>query len=217
MTKNKTVRHTIKARNTSDTTEDNWLAKTQTAPPSFLSIYPDVISPEICKEIIARFNQDSRVKPSHTKGNDTPTNRTGTMLGIGILPEWEEITDTVRMAIEERVHHYAETYLSFKRALMTDKCLLTPLQLERIDPGEGFDWHSDGGTPETNNRVLATLLYLADIPSGGQTQFAFQMSEVQPQAGSLLLFPPYWTHLHRGATPEQGTKYNITNFVIQNP
>jgi hypothetical protein len=217
MTQRKLVRHRIQARNTSDTTEDNWLAKPQTAPPSFLNIYPDVISSEICKEIIARFNRDSRVKPSHTKTSDTPHDRTGTMLQIGILPEWEDITDTVRQAIEERIHHYAETYLSFKRVLMTDKCVLTPLQLERIDPGQKFDWHADGGSPETNNRALATLLYLADISIGGQTQFAFQMSEVQPQAGSLLLFPPYWTHLHRGATPEQETKYNITNFVIQTP
>jgi hypothetical protein len=216
MTTNNLSKYKITARNTSGTTKDNWLAKPQTAPPSFLNIYPDVISAEICKEIITRFNQDSRVKPSNTQGNDTPLDRTGTMLGIGILPEWEEIADTVQQAIEERIHHYAETYLSFKRVLMTDKCELTPLQLERIDPGQRFDWHSDAGTPETNDRVLATLLYLADIPIGGQTQFAFQMSEVQPQAGSLVLFPPYWTHLHRGVTPEQGTKYNITNFVILN-
>jgi len=169
MTTNNLSKYKITARNTSGTTKDNWLAKPQTAPPSFLNIYPDVISAEICKEIITRFNQDSRVKPSNTQGNDTPLDRTGTMLGIGILPEWEEIADTVQQAIEERIHHYAET-----------------------------------------------LLYLADIPIGGQTQFAFQMSEVQPQAGSLVLFPPYWTHLHRGVTPEQGTKYNITNFVILN-
>ncbi|MGB0575550.1 MAG: 2OG-Fe(II) oxygenase [Alphaproteobacteria bacterium] len=207
--------HRIKARNTSGTTEDNWLAKPQTVPPSFLNIYPDVISPEICKEVIARFNQDSRVTHSKTQGNDNPSDRKGQMLGIGILPEWQEISAMIQQAIEERIHHYAETYLSFKRVLMTDKCVLTPLQLERIDPGQGFDWHSDASTPETNNRVLATILYLADISSGGQTQFAFQMSGIQPQAGSLLLFPPFWTHLHRGETPAQGTKYNLTNFVIQ--
>ncbi len=137
------------------------------------------------------------------------------MLGIGVLPEWKDIVDQLEPAIAERIQHYSEMFLSFKRVLMTEKCVLTPLQLERIDPGQGFDWHADASLPQTNNRVLATLLYLADIPSGGQTQFAYQMSEVQPQAGALLLFPPYWTHLHRGVTPELGTKYNITNFVVQ--
>ena len=215
MMRSNIVEHRIRPRNTSGTTEDNWLAKQQTAPPSFLNIYPDVISPEMCKEIIDRFNQDSRVTPSNTQGNDTPSDRKGTMLGIGTLPEWQEISTIVSQGIEERIHHYAETYLSFKRVLMTDKCALTPLQLERIDPGQGFDWHSDASTPETNKRVLATILYLADIPSGGQTQFAFQMSGIQPQAGSLLLFPPFWTHLHRGETPQQGTKFNLTNFVVQ--
>jgi hypothetical protein len=40
---------------------------------------------------------------------------------------------------------------------------------------------------------------------------------VKPRAGLLLLFPPFWTHLHRGASPVSAVKYNITNFVVLRP
>ena len=40
---------------------------------------------------------------------------------------------------------------------------------------------------------------------------------VKPKAGLLLLFPPFWTHLHRGVSPVSAVKYNITNFVILRP
>jgi hypothetical protein len=36
---------------------------------------------------------------------------------------------------------------------------------------------------------------------------------VQPQCGKLVLFPPFWTHIHRGATLEQGVKYIATTWV----
>ncbi len=37
----------------------------------------------------------------------------------------------------------------------------------------------------------------------------------QPRAGSLLLFPPYWTHVHRGAPIRSGAKYIMTSFFLR--
>lgn len=56
--------------------------------------------------------------------------------------------------------------------------------------------------------------YLRDIAEGGETEFPFQLQHVKPKAGLLLLFPPFWTHLHRGVSPVSAVKYNITNFVV---
>jgi hypothetical protein len=206
--------HMLVARNTDSSTNENWLAQQDTqGPPSFIQIYPDVISRDICTEIITRFENDPRIRPSWGNKSDKPANRTGSMLDIGYLPDWADLTNYVTAQIEERIHHFSEVFLSFKSVLMTGECYLTPPLLERIVPDQGFDWHSDGSMPKVERRVLALILYLADVPEGGETQFAYQGAGVSPTAGSLVVFPPFWTHLHRGATPKSTTKYNITNFV----
>jgi hypothetical protein len=197
--------------------EENWLESGAKEPPNFLNIYPDVLTREQCREIIERFDSDSRVKPSWGKNTKNPVNRSGSMLSIGELEDWDDIVSLVNGEIEARIQHYARVFLSFQRVLMTDACVLTRPLLERIVPGQGFDWHSDSSQPGTEKRVLATILYLADINEGGETQFAYQMASVKPMAGGLVIFPPYWTHLHRGATPAEGQKYNLTNFVVLEP
>ncbi len=49
---------------------------------------------------------------------------------------------------------------------------------------------------------------------GGQTEFKYQDIQIQPEAGKLLLFPPFWTHLHRGKLLQSGQKYIATTWVV---
>ncbi len=206
--------HRLTARNPGTTTADNWLTRAGNhGPPSFIQVYPDVVSKDVCAEIIRRFEADPRVRASWGSDFDQPRNRSGSMLEIGRLPEWRDLTEIVMVAMEEPIHHYADVFMAFKNVLMTDKCYLSLPLMERIDPSQGFDWHFDGNTPGIERRVLANILYLADVADGGETQFAYQRAVIAPKAGSMAVFPPFWTHLHRGASPESTIKYNITNFV----
>jgi len=45
-------------------------------------------------------------------------------------------------------------------------------------------------------------------------EFLFQEVTVQPEQGKLVLFPPFWTHEHRGQVLEQGVKYIATTWVV---
>lgn len=192
---------------------ENWLQSGAQEPTNFLHVYPDVLNGQQCANIIERFETDSRVKPSGGSLSKNPANRTGSMLAIGQMDDWDDVVALVNGEVEKRVRHYARVFLSFHRVLMTNACVLSQPLIERIVPGQGFEWHSDGSGPGSEQRMLATLLYLADIDQGGETEFAYQMAAVKPTAGSLVIFPPFWTHLHRGATPKEGVKYNLTNFV----
>ncbi|MBM3486328.1 MAG: 2OG-Fe(II) oxygenase [Alphaproteobacteria bacterium] len=182
--------------------------------PSFIQVYLDVFTAAECRAIVTRFEDDPRVKPSWGKYSAQPKNRTGSMIALGAWPEWADVVEDFHARIRSRIDHYAETFLAFKRIWMTGDCELSAPLLERIGPGQGFDWHFDGNLPGTERRVLATIVYLADVDHGGQTQFAYQGIALAPKAGSLVLFPPFWTHLHRGDTPTAGYKYNLTNFVV---
>ena len=90
-------------------------------------------------------------------------------------------------------------------------------KLQRTKPSEGFhDWHSDqlGGQPY---RQIVSLLYLNDDFEGGETEFLHQSVRIKPQVGKYVLFPAFWTHLHRGNPPIGGDKYIITGWLEEYP
>ena len=53
-----------------------------------------------------------------------------------------------------------------------------------------------------------------NAPPRGETEFRHQAVKVTPEEGKLLLFPPFWTHEHRGVVLERGVKYIATTWVV---
>ena len=41
-----------------------------------------------------------------------------------------------------------------------------------------------------------------------------QEVKINPERGKLILFPPFWTHEHRGVTLKEGTKYIATTWIV---
>jgi hypothetical protein len=87
--------------------------------------------------------------------------------------------------------------------------------IQRTLPGEHYHWHIDGGSHEFSQRQLVAVWYLNDVAGpGGETEFLFQDVKIKPEQGKLILFPPFWTHEHRGVTLQQGVKYIATTWVV---
>jgi len=87
--------------------------------------------------------------------------------------------------------------------------------IQKTSPGEYFHWHVDSGSHSFSDRQLVAIWYLNDVPGpGGETEFRHQQIKVTPATGKLLLFPPFWTHEHRGVTLTAGVKYIATTWVL---
>lgn len=87
--------------------------------------------------------------------------------------------------------------------------------IQRTLPGEFYHWHIDGGSHSFSHRQLVAIWYLNDVRGpGGETEFRYQEVAIEPRAGKLILFPPFWTHEHRGVTLESGVKYLATTWVV---
>lgn len=87
--------------------------------------------------------------------------------------------------------------------------------IQKTEPGEYYHWHVDGGSHSFSDRMLVAIWYLNDVPGpGGETEFRHQNIKITPEAGKVLVFPPFWTHEHRGVTLEQGVKYIATTWVL---
>ena len=99
----------------------------------------------------------------------------------------------------------------------------TSILLKHYKKGvDGFHaWHEDQGNSGSTisavnkllSRVLVCMFYLNDVEEGGETAFYYQELKIKPTKGTLVIFPTYFTHLHKGHIPISNDKY-ICNLWI---
>jgi prolyl 4-hydroxylase len=63
-------------------------------------------------------------------------------------------------------------------------------------------------------RDISIVGYLNDDFEGGETYFDRQDLKVTPTAGSVLVFPAYFTHPHESLPVRQGQKYAFTSWLF---
>ena len=92
---------------------------------------------------------------------------------------------------------------------------MSDLILKRYRPGhsERFQLHFDA-VNHLAHRYFVLLWYLNDVGEGGETRFPQLDISIAPQAGRLLVFPPYWMFQHEGMPPVSGDKYILSTYLL---
>jgi predicted 2-oxoglutarate/Fe(II)-dependent dioxygenase YbiX len=85
----------------------------------------------------------------------------------------------------------------------------------KYDEGQYFKEHVDliPGHACFQHRQLSILVYLNDDYGGGETYFSKQELQLKPPAGSIALFPPFYTHPHTSKPITSGTKYVVVTWL----
>jgi Rps23 Pro-64 3,4-dihydroxylase Tpa1-like proline 4-hydroxylase len=123
---------------------------------------------------------------------------------------WKDLDGELFRSLSAAIREFRETFPFFKGPFKD-----MGYAIQRTHPGEYYHWHIDGGSHEFSMRQLVAVWYLNDVPGpGGETEFLYQDIKIKPEAGKLVLFPPFWTHEHRGAELKQGVKYIATTWVV---
>lgn len=182
----------------------------------FIEEFPRAVPADLCTKIIACFEKDPNRKASRVifEGEASAHEyRSGTQLAFSRKsPEWEALFMAVVPAMRETMERYMARHRGLRELVEAEGLDCTLPMIERVDPGQGFDWHYDA-TRSVTDRVAAGLLYLNDVTEAGETEFVDGL-KVKPEAGKIVLFPPYWTHYHRGVSPAAGAKYVWSYFWI---
>ena len=91
-------------------------------------------------------------------------------------------------------------------------------QIHRYEPPyQGYHaWHTDWSTINEpfSTRMLVAMTYLNDVENGGETEWWHQNLKVNPEQGKMVIWPVYFTHIHKGHKPISNTKYIINNWAI---
>jgi hypothetical protein len=180
---------------------------------TFIFEKPGALPIDVCNEMIRRFEELQEEQYQGRIGQTVATDcsiKKSTDLVVSGKEHWKDIDQALFRSLGMAIHEFRETYPFFKGPFKD-----SGYAIQRTNPGEYYHWHIDGGSHEFSLRQLVAVWYLNDVPGpGGTTDFSYQNVQIRPKAGKLLLFPPFWTHEHRGATLEQGVKYIATTWVV---
>ena len=182
-------------------------------PNSFIFEKQNALPLDICQEMIRRFEEDKNNQYQGRVGqlaNEEKSIKRSTDLVTSGKENWKDLDQELFRSLGTAIKEFREDYPFFKGPFKDNG-----YAIPRTDPGEFYHWHIDGGSHEFAMRQLVAVWYLNDVEGpGGETEFSYQNIKVKPEAGKLCLFPPFWTHEHRGVTLEKGVKYIATTWVV---
>jgi len=182
-------------------------------PNTFIFEKKNALPLDVCKEMIRRFEEcEDEQYEGHigqTVEKDRSIKRSTDLVTSG-KENWKDIDKELFRSLGTVIKELRETFPFFKGPFKD-----MGYAIQRTNPGEFYHWHIDGGSHEFSDRQLVAVWYLNDVEGpGGETEFSYQQVKIKPEAGKAALFPPFWTHEHRGVTLEKGVKYIATTWVV---
>ena len=180
---------------------------------SFIFEFNDSLSKDKCDEIIKRFENSS---DQHYQGRigqnlkeDTSIKKSTDMVISG-KDEWKDIDELLFTSLAKALSRVKKQFEFFNGPFKD-----VGYAVQRTKSGEYYHWHVDSGSHQFSDRQLVAIWYLNDIEGpGGETEFLNQAIKIKPETGKLILFPPFWTHEHRGVKLQKGVKYIATTWIV---
>ena len=180
---------------------------------SFIFEFNDSLNNEQCNNMIERFENSSE---DHYQGRigqkfkqDTTIKKSTDMVISG-KEKWKDVDELLFTSLAKALSKIKKQFDFFSGPFKD-----VGYAIQRTNPDEYYHWHIDGGSHQFSDRQLVAIWYLNDVDGpGGETEFLNQNVKIKPETGKLILFPPFWTHEHRGVKLQKGVKYIATTWIV---
>ena len=186
---------------------------TELKPLSFVYEAERALPESVCSDMVQRFeaavDEQYEGHVGQTVSRDQSVKRS-TDLVVSGKDHWRDVDGRLFRSLAGALNILQEKHPFFGGAFKD-----MGYGVQRTLPGQYYHWHIDGGSHAFSQRQLVAIWYLNDVEGpGGETEFRYQDIRITPRAGNLILFPPFWTHEHRGVTLKRGVKYLATTWVV---
>ncbi len=153
----------------------------------FIQIYDNALSLHQCSKSIEYIDNQTLV-PGET--------------GDGTI-----VSEYLIQALNTYTLEYRSTYPSIDK--ITSWSAQSPYTLKKYDPGQGYHAvHCENTGMEVNiSRMLVWMFYFNTVTDDGGTFFPEYDRIIDAVEGRLVIWPAYWTHVHKGIVSETQTKY----------
>ena len=181
----------------------------------FIGIYDECLSEDFCNDVVSYFDKlaDSGMVYHSVKNGemDQRLNRDDryvhlpSQLGVETLPvSWsEQYWEGVNPCLVDYCQKYS----------IEENLTSWTLKIHSVGVGQGYHiFHKEFQNPQNTDRVLVFMTYVNTPEEGGETEFLFQSKRCEPKIGRTLIWPAYFTHLHRGNPVLKGRKTYTTGW-----
>ena len=182
-------------------------------PHSFIFEQPGALPETFCHDVIQRFENAADEQYAGRIGQKTEQHeaiKKSTDLFISGKEQWRDVDRVLFQSLNVALQDVRRAFPYFRGRFKDEG-----YGIQRTQEQEYYHWHIDGGSHQFSQRQLVAIWYLNQVEGpGGATEFFRQDVTIQPQCGKLILFPPFWTHEHRGAQLKRGVKYIATTWLV---
>ena len=163
------------------------------------------ISTDVCDAMVADYkNRSTLHKTTHSsRGYRYLSNED---MNIDVMSAYE-------LSLEQLIMDYIHLF-PHSQETITNWSLVNQYNIQHYAPGHHYStWHCENnGQPHFKKRHLAFMTYLNDVEDGGGTEFLHQNTEFKAKKGVTLIWPAYFTHIHRGILSATQDKYVTTGW-----
>ena len=179
--------------------------------PDFVEIYDNALSQKECEILINQFEKSDEQFAGRTSLGYDPDIKKCMQLQLD-LRDQSVISTVVKPNLISCIRQYREKYHDH---LYNTHCwnLFPEASFQKYDGKEdGYKvWHCEHQPGEIyGKRIMAWMFYLNDAKCG--TEFCDRPT-IKAKKGRCVMWPAFWTHIHRGVTPNIGLKYIITGWI----
>lgn len=169
----------------------------------FVRTLDDAFPRELCDKLIGAYDAEPRA------GFDADFRRCGEYTAM--LEERPALFEETRNALQDLLVAYRKEVQAPTLGLITEFSVPIVFRYEPVG-GDArgpnrFHLHSDAWNGSTSARVVSVIVYLNDVPRGGETKFPRLGIAIRPSRGRALLFPSAFVYEHEGLQPVGGPKY----------
>ena len=177
-----------------------------------IKIYDNALSKKECQILINQFEKSPQVEGGvyieNDYGIDHDHKKCMEMKGTHFLDK-SVVSNILRVCINKQIDKYKEEFNALDNFIAPWKIDegYTFQKYER--KGDGYKlWHCEAGG-HAKNRMLVWMFYLNDAKCG--TEF-YDYGTVKAKQGRCVIWPAFWTHVHRGVVPNIGLKYILSGW-----
>ena len=171
----------------------------------FIGVFPDAINPKFCDYLVEYIDQSS-----HVMGDRNYTHVKDKQICLDAFSPGEAKN------LMEFVNGCLYYYINEISYLTNFNFVSAVVLLQKTEPTQGYHmFHGENLNWNLQNRTMAWMAYLNDVPEGGETEWLYQKRRIKPEKGTVVIWPGSFTHMHRGNPPMED-KYIATGWYQGN-
>ena len=181
---------------------------------NFIETYDNALTEKECKYIIDYMNTDNKLEPGKIASGVKPHLKDSWDITLNFDEDNTKVNEIIFKSLCDCLDLYVDKHPQLNQI---PKWRYHPFyNLQKYNPNQAFhNLHCEntGGYFLETKRMMAWMFYLNTVTDGGGTYFDNYDLTMDAVQGRCVIWPAYWTHMHKGIVSQTETKYIATGWI----